>query len=54
MSEPTPHSEFLVRLCRYWDKDASKIEIQSAVWSALDAPQDLVGKFLRDRKVIAQ
>jgi hypothetical protein len=23
------------------------------VWLALDAPQDLTGKFLRDRKVIA-
>jgi len=23
------------------------------VWLALDAPQDLSGKFLRDRKVIA-
>jgi NAD(P)-dependent dehydrogenase (short-subunit alcohol dehydrogenase family) len=25
----------------------------TAVWLALDAPQDLSGKFLRDRKVIA-
>jgi len=24
----------------------------TAVWLALDAPQDLSGKFLRDRKVI--
>jgi NAD(P)-dependent dehydrogenase (short-subunit alcohol dehydrogenase family) len=26
---------------------------ETAVWLALDAPQDLTGKFLRDRKVIA-
>ena len=25
----------------------------TAVWLALDVPQDLTGKFLRDRKVIA-
>jgi NAD(P)-dependent dehydrogenase (short-subunit alcohol dehydrogenase family) len=25
----------------------------TAVWLALDAPQDLTGKFVRDRKVIA-
>jgi hypothetical protein len=25
----------------------------TAVWLALDAPQDLTGQFLRDRKVIA-
>jgi hypothetical protein len=27
-------------------------DTDTAVWLALDAPQDLTGKFLRDRKVI--
>jgi len=26
---------------------------ETAVWLALDAPQDLSGKFLRDRKIIS-
>ena len=31
---------------------AIPIVVVTGVWLALDAPQDLTGKFLRDRKVI--
>jgi hypothetical protein len=53
MREPKLHSEYFVRPRRHLDKNASKIDIQFAVWFAFDTPPDLTGKFLRDRKVIA-